>query len=160
MKVADFVKLALIYQMRKGAIMATEQLDMSSAANEQIKPVLVRTPSKQRHFGRYKIFSCHFHSIYNMPSSREGYLWTPAGETTGLTTEAVVNGTPLSAIHDSYDVVVIGTGFAGLIAARDLSRTQNLKVLLLEGRDRIGGRTWTAKALGEEFEMGGTWVHW
>ncbi|KAF7554874.1 hypothetical protein G7Z17_g2595 [Cylindrodendrum hubeiense] len=95
-----------------------------------------------------------------MPSSREGYLWTPAGETVGLTTEAVVNGTPLSAIHDSYDVVVIGTGFAGLVAARDLGRIPNLKVLLLEGRDRIGGRTWTAKALGEEFEMGGTWVHW
>ncbi|KAI9035797.1 amine oxidase [Aspergillus affinis] len=26
--------------------------------------------------------------------------------------------------------------------------------------DRIGGRTWTAKTLGEEIEMGGTWVHW
>jgi monoamine oxidase len=32
--------------------------------------------------------------------------------------------------------------------------------LLLEARDRIGGRTWTAKAWGEEFEMGGTYIHW
>lgn len=49
---ADFVKLALISQMRKGAIMVIEQLDMTSAANEQIKPVLVRTLSKPRRFGR------------------------------------------------------------------------------------------------------------
>ncbi|RSL70864.1 hypothetical protein CEP53_001759 [Fusarium sp. AF-6] len=95
-----------------------------------------------------------------MPTSREGYLWTPAGDTTGLTTDAVVSGTPDSLIRDKYDVVVIGTGFSGLIAARNLSRNPNLTVLLVEGRDRIGGRTWTAKALGEEFEMGGTWVHW
>ncbi|EKG15492.1 Amine oxidase [Macrophomina phaseolina MS6] len=58
-----------------------------------------------------------------------------------------------------YDVIVIGAGFAGLVAARDLSK-ENLSVLLIEGRDRIGGRTWTAKELGEEFEMGGTWIHW
>ncbi|RSL57736.1 hypothetical protein CEP54_008117 [Fusarium duplospermum] len=95
-----------------------------------------------------------------MPTSREGYLWTPAGDTTGLTTEAVVSGTPDSLIRNKYDVVVIGTGFSGLIAVRNLSRNPNLAVLLVEGRDRIGGRTWTAKALGEEFEMGGTWVHW
>lgn len=95
-----------------------------------------------------------------MPSSQEGYLWTTAGLEKGLTTDAVVSGTPDSLIRDKYDVVVIGTGFAGLIAARNLSQRPNLKVLLLEGRDRIGGRTWTAKALGEEFEMGGTWVHW
>ncbi|KAJ4309940.1 hypothetical protein N0V84_011232 [Fusarium piperis] len=95
-----------------------------------------------------------------MPPSREGYLWTPTGDTTGLNTDAVVSGTPDSLIRDKYDVIVVGTGFSGLIAARNLSRNPNLSVLLLEGRDRIGGRTWTAKALGEELEMGGTWVHW
>lgn len=95
-----------------------------------------------------------------MPSSREGYLWTPSGDLSGLTTDSVLPGTPTSSIHDSYDVVIVGTGFAGLIAARNLGQNPNHRVLLLEGRDRIGGRTWTAKALGEEFEMGGTWVHW
>lgn len=95
-----------------------------------------------------------------MSSGRQGYLWTPSGIQTGLTTDAVVIGTPDSIIRDDYDVVVIGTGFAGLIAARNLSQNPSLKVLLLEGRNRIGGRTWTAKALGQEFEMGGTWVHW
>jgi phytoene dehydrogenase-like protein len=33
-------------------------------------------------------------------------------------------------------------------------------VLLLEARDRIGGRTFTAEVDGHLYEMGGTWVHW
>lgn len=60
---------------------------------------------------------------------------------------------------DNYDVVVIGAGFAGVIAARDLS-VQGYSVLLVEARDRIGGRTWTADGLGRQLEYGGTYVHW
>lgn len=33
-------------------------------------------------------------------------------------------------------------------------------MLLLEARDRIGGRTYTAELDGHLYEMGGTWVHW
>lgn len=91
-----------------------------------------------------------------MGRSREGYLWTSSGISEGLETDAVASNTP--SIKDSYDVVIIGAGFAGLIAARDLSQLSKLSTLLIEGRDRIGGRTWTANALGEQFEMGGTWV--
>jgi len=57
------------------------------------------------------------------------------------------------------DVVVIGAGFAGLVAARELGRT-GLDVLVLEARDRVGGRTWTDRRLGHDLELGGTWVHW
>jgi monoamine oxidase len=39
------------------------------------------------------------------------------------------------------DVVVIGAGFAGIAAARDLSEAGR-SVVVLEARDRIGGRTW------------------
>lgn len=35
-----------------------------------------------------------------------------------------------------------------------------LKVLLIEARDRIGGRSWSSNIGGYPFEMGGTWVHW
>lgn len=90
--------------------------------------------------------------------SKEGFLWTPEGSQDGLETNAVQSSS--ARIHESYDVIVIGAGFTGLIAARELSQRHHLKVLILEARDRIGGRTWTAKVLGEEIEMGGTWVHW
>lgn len=60
---------------------------------------------------------------------------------------------------NQYDVIIIGAGFAGLTAARELSQRGH-SVLVLEGRDRIGGRTWTDTRLGRRLEMGGTWVHW
>jgi monoamine oxidase len=60
---------------------------------------------------------------------------------------------------DSYDVVIVGAGFAGLTAARELS-LRGRSVAVLEARDRIGGRTWTDERLGRRLEMGGTWVHW
>ncbi|PLB44947.1 amine oxidase [Aspergillus steynii IBT 23096] len=93
-----------------------------------------------------------------MSRSKEGYLWTPTTTTEGLVTSSVQPSS--QSTKRQYDAIVIGAGFAGLIAARDLCQTQDLTVLLLEARDRIGGRTWTANVLGEEIEMGGTWVHW
>ncbi len=38
--------------------------------------------------------------------------------------------------------------------------TQELDVLLLEARERIGGRTMTTAISGHTVELGGTWVHW
>ncbi|WP_053366746.1 flavin monoamine oxidase family protein [Bacillus sp. FJAT-27245] len=58
-----------------------------------------------------------------------------------------------------YDTVVIGGGFSGLIAAREL-RLLGYKVLVLEARDRLGGRTWVDRRLDSELEMGATYVHW
>ena len=95
-----------------------------------------------------------------MPRSKEGFQWTPNGTTLGLETQSVVAGTDPSLLRDSYDVIVIGAGYAGLIAARDLTTVAGANVLLLEARDRIGGRTWTASVFGENLEMGGTWLHW
>ncbi len=64
----------------------------------------------------------------------------------------------MSTSHDT-DVIVVGAGFAGVTVARELRR-QGHRVLVLEARDRIGGRTWTDARLGRDLEMGGTWVHW
>lgn len=58
------------------------------------------------------------------------------------------------------DVVVVGAGFSGLTLARELGWA-GADVLVLEARDRIGGRTWTDTRMGgEQLEMGGGWVHW
>jgi len=62
-------------------------------------------------------------------------------------------------MQERADVVVIGAGVAGLITARELSR-QGVRSVVLEARDRIGGRTWTDHRLGRDLEIGGTWLHW
>ena len=58
-----------------------------------------------------------------------------------------------------HKVIVIGAGFAGLSAARELE-TAGLEVVIHEARDRIGGRAWTDTRLGRPLELGATWVHW
>lgn len=62
-------------------------------------------------------------------------------------------------MSESFDAIVIGGGFAGASAARELSRAGQ-SVLMLEARDRLGGRTYTREHDGRVYEMGGTYVHW
>jgi monoamine oxidase len=54
------------------------------------------------------------------------------------------------------DAIILGGGFAGLTAARELAAA-GAAVTLLEARDRLGGRTWTAPlpGSGERVELGG-----
>lgn len=59
---------------------------------------------------------------------------------------------------DEADIIVIGAGVAGLAAARTL-RDAGRDVIVLEGRDRIGGRIWTDHALGVPVDLGATWIH-
>ena len=54
---------------------------------------------------------------------------------------------------------MVGAGLAGLTAARELGRRGH-RVVVFEGRDRIGGRAWTAPFAGIDVEMGGAYVHW
>jgi monoamine oxidase len=56
-----------------------------------------------------------------------------------------------------YDVVVIGAGFAGLTAARELAKN-GFDPVVLEGRDRVGGRSSTTTLAGIPVDLGGTFV--
>ncbi len=58
-----------------------------------------------------------------------------------------------------HDVIVIGGGFAGVTAARECA-LRGHSVLLLEARDRLGGRTWSEAWRQTQIEYGGAWVHW
>lgn len=55
------------------------------------------------------------------------------------------------------DVVIVGAGAAGLTAATELVRAGR-SVVVLEARDRVGGRLWTGQVDGAMLEIGGQWV--
>jgi putrescine oxidase len=55
------------------------------------------------------------------------------------------------------DVVVVGAGPAGLMAARRL-QAAGRSVAVLEARDRVGGRTFSDEVEGAFLEIGGQWV--
>jgi monoamine oxidase len=60
----------------------------------------------------------------------------------------------------SWDVVIIGAGVSGLAAASEL-RKSGLSVLILEARDRVGGRAWTRHEpdLSAPIELGAEFIH-
>ncbi|XP_009597054.1 probable polyamine oxidase 4 [Nicotiana tomentosiformis] len=58
----------------------------------------------------------------------------------------------------SPSVIVIGGGISGIAAARFLHNA-SFKVLLLESRDRLGGRIHTDYSFGCPVDMGASWLH-
>lgn len=59
---------------------------------------------------------------------------------------------------ETFDTVVIGAGVSGLTAARFLAQAGQ-RVVVLEARDRIGGRTHTERADGVSTDVGASWIH-
>ncbi len=64
---------------------------------------------------------------------------------------------PIS-LPSSIDVAVIGAGSAGISAARRLARA-GVAVVVLEARDRIGGRAYTLLREGMPLDLGCGWLH-
>ncbi|XP_076906181.1 polyamine oxidase 2-like [Bidens hawaiensis] len=57
-----------------------------------------------------------------------------------------------------HSVIVIGGGFAGIAAARVLHNA-SFQVILLESRERIGGRVCTDYSFGFPVDLGASWLH-
>jgi monoamine oxidase len=55
------------------------------------------------------------------------------------------------------DVAVVGAGLAGLYAARVLRRAGR-SVVVLEARDRVGGRVWSRSTAGTRVDLGAQWI--
>ncbi len=90
-----------------------------------------------------------------------------AGEATSTDFAATVHGAFLSgqraagqvmdADPDPDTVVVVGAGMSGLAAGRVL-RDEGYDVIVVEGRDRLGGRIWTDRRLGPPLDLGASWI--
>lgn len=99
-----------------------------------------------------------------------GRLWL-AGEHTSVDHPAMTHGafesgrraaeqvlSAFGSARPALPVVIVGAGLAGLAAATRL-RQAGLGVIVLEGRNRIGGRTVTDGSLGVPVDLGAAWIH-
>jgi NADPH-dependent 2,4-dienoyl-CoA reductase/sulfur reductase-like enzyme len=85
-------------------------------------------------------------------STRQYGNWVPAPA-------AWRNNGPMNKIAGPLErVVVVGAGIAGLAAASRL-RQAGIDAVVLEARDRIGGRLHTVDLAGTPVDMGGSWIH-
>jgi nicotine oxidoreductase len=62
-------------------------------------------------------------------------------------------------MNDKYDALIIGGGLAGVTVAREL-QFRGIRPLIIEARDRLGGRMWVTECGGGPIEMGGQNVFW
>ncbi len=57
-------------------------------------------------------------------------------------------------------IIIIGAGISGLAAGKTISNAEKCDVIILEARDRIGGRIWTDhKSCGVSIDLGASWIH-
>lgn len=60
---------------------------------------------------------------------------------------------------DDFDVVILGAGAAGIAAGKRL-QTAAIKTLILEARDRLGGRAWSVPTeIEKPVDLGCEWLH-
>lgn len=88
-------------------------------------------------------------------------VWSARGGGEDEATGEIWNGdgTMAASGADGATVVVIGAGISGLAAARVLTE-EGYSVIVVEARERIGGRIWTSHEWpGIPLDLGASWIH-
>jgi len=65
----------------------------------------------------------------------------------------------MAGFPSEVDIAVIGAGAAGIGAARRLGEASSVSLLMLEARDRGGGRVHTIEPAGFPCDCGAEWLH-
>lgn len=128
--------------------------------------------------------SCRFACLFIGHSSRAYRTKSPSGAISGrpdarrcpvrsiyfriMLLSSVVRRTSLPILHHvardmstkAYDTIIVGAGWAGAVAALDLSNGGR-SVLVLEARDRVGGRakTFVSQKGDAKIDVGCSWIH-
>ena len=89
-----------------------------------------------------------------LPASLAAACGTSGPEQSATTSSAP---TPASTERNA-DVLVVGAGIAGLRATEVLVAAGR-RVIVLEARDRLGGRIYTDRSWGVPVELGASWIH-
>ena len=64
----------------------------------------------------------------------------------------------MSTLPSSIDVAIVGAGAAGVAAATRLTKA-GVAAVMIEARDRVGGRAHTIPAAGDVIDLGCEWLH-
>ena len=102
---------------------------------------------------------CRFSSLgQGAWGARERFGFSPCARP-AVHASSARNEHPIARVSD-FDVIVIGAGAAGIAAARRLSNA-GIDTLLIEARDRIGGRVYTHHPSGSPLpiELGAEFIH-
>lgn len=86
---------------------------------------------------------------------------TDAGSVLPRAAEGAMSAASAPATTTTFDIIVVGAGLSGLKAAADL-QGKGYSVVVLEGRDRLGGRVHSVKmspTSSSSVEAGAQWLH-
>ncbi len=103
----------------------------------------------------------HIHGAHGGLTRREFLAGAAAGLSSGYLELAFPQAAMARPVNDR--VIVIGAGISGLAAARRLADryrfTKPGQLIVLEARNRIGGRIETDRDLGFPVDEGAVWIH-
>jgi monoamine oxidase len=93
-----------------------------------------------------------------LPASLAAGCGASGSEKASNSTSASPSAPKPGSAERNADVLVIGAGIAGLRAAEVLV-ANGRRVIVLEARDRLGGRIYTDRSWGVPVELGASWIH-